>query len=63
MHQLDLPGIRCGNKETTWRCIGFIYLVTKKITVDNAVEGHGKRQAEAVGIIVVCLTGLGNSWS
>ena len=28
---------------------GFIYLVAKKIIVDNAAEGRGKRQAEAVG--------------
>ena len=61
MHQLDLPGIRCGNKETTWPCIGFIYLVTKKITVDNAVEGHGKRQAEAVVTIYGMLDWLKRS--
>jgi hypothetical protein len=41
-------------KETTWPFIGFIYLVTKKITVDNAAEGHGKGRAEAVGTIMVC---------
>ena len=38
-------------RETAWPFIGFIYLVTKKITVDNAAERHGKRQAEAVGTI------------
>jgi hypothetical protein len=29
-----------GKRETAWP---FIYLVTKKTTVDNAAEGHGKR--------------------
>lgn len=44
-----LQGYGAAKRETAWHFIGFIYLVTKKITVDNAAEGQGKRQAEALG--------------
>jgi hypothetical protein len=35
-----LQGYGAAKRETAWPFIGFIYLVTKKITVDNAAEGH-----------------------
>jgi hypothetical protein len=47
-----------GRRETAWPFIGFI---TKKITVDNAAEGHGKRQAEAVVTIYGMLDWLRRS--
>jgi len=47
---MDLAGISSRKKARTWYFIGVIYLVTKKITVDNVAEG-GKPPAEAVGTI------------
>jgi hypothetical protein len=35
-----------GVKKTTWPFMGFIYLVTKKIIVDNAAEGMRENAAE-----------------
>jgi hypothetical protein len=56
-----LQGYGAAKRETAWPFIGFIYLVTKKITVDNAAEGHGKRQAEAVVTIYGMLDWLKRS--
>jgi hypothetical protein len=46
---MDLAGVSGSKKTKTWLFIGVIYLVTKKITVDNVVEGRGKSQATALG--------------
>jgi len=44
---MDLAGIFSSKKAKNWFFIGVIYLVTKKITVDNVAEGRGgKPQAE-----------------
>jgi hypothetical protein len=64
VHQLNFAMVRRGKKVddlALHRDGGFIYLVAKKITVDNPAAGHGKRQAESVDTIMVCLTSLGSS--
>jgi hypothetical protein len=44
---MDLAGIASSKKARTQDFMGVIYLVTKKITVDNVAEGRGKLQAES----------------
>jgi hypothetical protein len=48
---MDLAGIFIRKKPRTCPFIGFIYLVTKKITVDNVAERRGKPRPQAVGTI------------
>ena len=46
---MDLAGIFSSKKAKNWFFIGVIYLVTKKITVDNVAEGRGgNRRQRAV---------------
>jgi len=54
VHQLNFAMVRSGKKIDDLALHpngGFIYLVAKKITVDNQAAGHGKRQAESVDTI------------
>ena len=48
---MDLAGIFSNKKARNRFFIGVIYLVTKKITVDNVAEGRGKPPAVVVGTI------------
>jgi len=43
---MDLAGIFSSKKARNWFFIGVIYLVTKKITVDNVAEGRGRNRRQ-----------------